>query len=126
MAGDSGAGLKPWGWRKERNLCQRLGEPLRVLVVDDDRDGADTLGMVVEEFGCQVHVTYGGASGTRRCDPISARSDVDRPWQCLIWDGCRLVMQFRQIPAFAQTPIVAITGHADEGHKSLAMKGRVR
>ena len=30
--------------------------------------------------------------------------------------------QFRQIPAFAQTQIVAITGHADEGHKTLAMK----
>jgi uncharacterized protein YbcI len=31
-------------------------------------------------------------------------------------------MQFRQIPSFAQTQIVAITGHADQGHKSLAMK----
>jgi uncharacterized protein YbcI len=37
-------------------------------------------------------------------------------------DGCRLVTRFRQIPAFAQTQIVAITGHADQGHKSLAMK----
>ncbi len=37
-------------------------------------------------------------------------------------DGCRLVMQFRQIPSFAQTQIVAITGHADQGHKTLALK----
>jgi uncharacterized protein YbcI len=37
-------------------------------------------------------------------------------------DGCHLVASFRQIPAFAQTQIVAITGHADQGHKSLAMK----
>jgi CheY-like chemotaxis protein len=37
-------------------------------------------------------------------------------------DGCGLVTRFRQIPAFAQTQIVAITGHADGRHKSLAMK----
>jgi uncharacterized protein YbcI len=37
-------------------------------------------------------------------------------------DGCSLVKRFRQIPAFAQTRIVAITGHIDEGHKTLAMK----
>jgi CheY-like chemotaxis protein len=33
---------------------------LRVLVVDDDRDGADSLGLLLEELGNQVHVTYGG------------------------------------------------------------------
>ena len=37
-------------------------------------------------------------------------------------DGCHLVGQFRQIPAFAKTRIVAVTGHANEGHKTLAMK----
>jgi hypothetical protein len=36
------------------------------------------------------------------------------------------LMQFRQIPAFAQTQIVAITGHADQGHKNLGHEGRVR
>jgi CheY-like chemotaxis protein/uncharacterized protein YbcI len=97
------------------------GKTLRVLVVDDDCDGADTLGMVVEELGHQVHVTYGGTSALDV-------ATVFRPDLMLIdlampdMDGCRLVTQFRQIPAFAQTQIVAITGHADEGHKSLAMK----
>jgi CheY-like chemotaxis protein len=33
---------------------------LRVLVVDDNRDGADALGLLVEELGNQVHVIYGG------------------------------------------------------------------
>jgi CheY-like chemotaxis protein/uncharacterized protein YbcI len=97
------------------------GKTLRVLVVDDDRDGADTLGMVVEELGNQVHVTYGGTSALDV-------ATVFRPDLMLIdlampdMHGCHLVASFRQIPAFAQTQIVAITGHADEGHKSLAMK----
>jgi CheY-like chemotaxis protein len=32
----------------------------RVLIVGDNRDGADALGLLVEELGNQVHVTYGG------------------------------------------------------------------
>ena len=77
--------------------------------------------MLVEELGNQVHVTYGG---TKALDVATAF----RPDLMLVdlampeMDGCGLVTQFRQIPAFAQTRIVAITGHADEGHKSLAMK----
>jgi CheY-like chemotaxis protein len=90
-------------------------------VVDDDRDGADTLGMVVEELGSQVHVTYGGTSALDVATlfrPDLMLIDLAMPDM----DGCHLVASFRQIPAFAQTQIVAITGHADQGHKSLAMK----
>ena len=90
-------------------------------MVDDDRDGADTLGLLVEELGNQVHVTYGGTSALDV-------ATVFRPDLMLIdlampdMDGCHLVGQFRQIPAFAKTRIVAVTGHANEGHKTLAMK----
>ena len=97
------------------------GKALRVLVVDDDRDGADTLGLLVEELGNQVHVTYGGTSALDV-------ATVFRPDLMLIdlampdMDGCHLVGQFRQIPAFAKTRIVAVTGHANEGHRTLAMK----
>ena len=103
------------------------GEPItmsektfRVLIVDDHRDGADTLGLVVEEFGHQVHVTYGGRQAL---DVATAfRPDlmlIDLAMPDL--DGCSLVRRFRQAPAFAQTRIVAITGHSDQGHKTLAM-----
>jgi CheY-like chemotaxis protein/uncharacterized protein YbcI len=97
------------------------GKVLRVLVVDDDRDGADTLGLLVEELGNQVHVTYGGTSALDV-------ATVFRPDLMLIdlampdMDGCHLVGQFRQIPAFAKTRIVAVTGHANEGHRTVAMK----
>ena len=97
------------------------GKVLRVLVVDDDRDGADTLGLLVEELGNQVHVTYGGTSAL----DVATVFRPDLMFIDLVMpdmDGCHLVMQFRKIPAFAQMQIVAITGHTDEGHKSLAMK----
>jgi CheY-like chemotaxis protein len=94
---------------------------LRVLVVDDNRDGADALGLLVEELGNQVHVTYGG---TQALDVATAF----RPDLMLVdlvmpdMDGCGLVMRVRQIPAFAQTRIVAITGQKVEEHKSAALK----
>src|ERR1043166_9069442 len=94
---------------------------LRVLVVDDNRDGADALGLLVEELGNQVHVTYGG---TQALDVATAF----RPDLMLIdlvmpdMDGCGLVMRFRQIPAFAQTKIVAITGQKNQEQKPLAMQ----
>ncbi|MGA2254805.1 MAG: response regulator, partial [Thermoguttaceae bacterium] len=97
------------------------GKTLRVLVVDDDRDAADTLGLLVEELGNQVHVTYGGTSALDVATlfrPDLMLIDLAMPDM----DGCRLVMQFRRIPALAQTQIVAITGHANDGHKTLAMK----
>lgn len=94
---------------------------LRVLIVDDNRDGADALGLVVEALGNQVHVTYGG---TQALDVATAF----RPDLMLIdlampdMDGCVLAGRFRQCPAFTRTKIVAITGHADEGHRTLAKK----
>jgi len=89
--------------------------------VDDNRDGADALGLLLEELGNQVHVTYGG---TKALEVATAF----RPDLMLIdlimpdLDGCGLVTRFRQLPAFAQTKIVAITGQKDEERKVAAMK----
>lgn len=111
---------KAVSWRKERRVATSE-KTLRVLVVDDNRDGADALGLLVEELGNQVHVTYGG---TQALDVATAF----RPDLMLVdlvmpeMDGCGLVIRLRQIPAFAQTKIVAITGQKDQEHKSLAMK----
>lgn len=94
---------------------------LRVLIVDDNRDGADALGLVVEAFGNQVHVTYGGSQAldvATAFRPDLMLIDLAMPDM----DGCHLVEQFRQRPAFTRTKIVAITGHANEGHRTLAKK----
>jgi CheY-like chemotaxis protein len=94
---------------------------LRVLIVDDNRDGADALGLLVEELGNQVHVTYGGAKALEVATafrPDLMLVDLVMPEM----DGCGLVMRLRQIPAFAHTKIVAITGQKAEEHKSSALK----
>ncbi len=95
--------------------------PLRVLIVDDNRDGADALGLLVEALGNQVHVTYGGTQAldvatTFRPDLMLV--DLVMPGM----DGRDLVMRFRQMPAFAHTKIVAITGLKEEEYKVMALK----
>ena len=107
------------GERKE--AMPTTDKTLRVLIVDDNRDGADALGLLIEELGNQVHVTYGGAKALEVATafrPDLMLVDLVMPDM----DGCGLVMRLRQIPAFAQTKIVAITGQKDEEHKSSAMK----
>jgi CheY-like chemotaxis protein/uncharacterized protein YbcI len=94
---------------------------LRVLIVDDNRDGADALGLLVEELGNQVHVTYSGAHALKVATafrPDLMLVDLVMPDM----DGCDLVLRLRQIPAFAHTKIVAITGQKDQEHKTLAMQ----
>ena len=94
---------------------------IRVLIVDDNRDGADALGLVLEAFGNQVHVTYGGIQALDVA--LAFRPDlmlIDLAMPDM--DGCHLVKQFRRLPAFTHTKIVAITGHTGDGHKTLATK----
>jgi len=96
-------------------------KPLRVLIVDDHRDGADSLGLLVEELEHHTHVTYGGRQALKVAtvfQPDLMFVDLAMP----DLDGCSLVNQFRKMPAFTHTRIVAITGHTGEGHKNLAMK----
>jgi CheY-like chemotaxis protein/uncharacterized protein YbcI len=106
---------------KGTNNVAKVQNMLRVLVVDDDRDGADSLGLLLEELGNQVHVTYGGMQALNVAtvfQPHLMLLDLAMPDV----DGCRLATSFRQMPAFANTKIVAVTGHADQGHKTLAIK----
>ena len=34
--------------------------PIRVLVVDDHHDGAETLGILLQQLGCEVRLTHSG------------------------------------------------------------------
>ena len=96
-------------------------QSLRVLIVDDNRDGADALGLLLEELDNQVHVTYGGIQAldvATAFRPDLMLVDLLMPGM----DGCTLVSRFRQLPGFATTKIVAITGQKGDEHKALAMK----
>jgi CheY-like chemotaxis protein len=99
----------------------KTNKTFRVLLVDDNQDGADSLGLLLEALGCKVHVTYGGAQALQ----VAAAFRPDLMLVDLVMpdmDGCDLVTHLRQIPAFARTQIVALTGYKEEERKSSAKK----
>src|ERR1043166_1435942 len=105
----------------ERKPMPTTEKSLRVLMVDDNRDGADALGLLVEELGHQTHVTYGGALAldvATAFRPDLMLVDLVMPGM----DGCALVTRLRQISSFAKTKIVAITGLKEDEFQAMAKK----
>jgi PAS domain S-box-containing protein len=49
----------------------RAYERLKVMVIDDNRDAADSLGCVLELLGCEASVFYGGADALRALDRVA-------------------------------------------------------
>ena len=86
--------------------------PARVLVVDDNRDVADTLGMVLELHGAAVRVAYGGADALRADEefrPHAGLFDINMPGM----DGCELARRVRERHAGQPLLLVAVTGVTD-------------
>jgi|GEM_PF-4486348 len=50
---------------------------VRVLIVDDHRDGADSLGLLIEDLGHEVKVTYGGRHALSGSTAQTVRSCPD-------------------------------------------------
>jgi CheY-like chemotaxis protein len=91
---------------------------LRVLVVDDDHDCADSLSMLVRQWGYDVQTAYNGSAalemmGARQ--PDVALVDLAMPQM----DGCRMARRLRRQTRFNHTLLIAITGYADQAHRLL-------
>ena len=81
----------------------------RVLVVDDNRDAADSLGMLLESMGAEVKIVHDGESALRVLDsfrPTSVLLDIGMPRM----DGYEVARRIRQEPAFGILKLVALTG----------------
>lgn len=81
----------------------------RALVIDDDRDVADTLAMVLELLGASVRVTYGGRDGLRELpafQPDIVFLDLGMP----LLDGFETARLIRQSDIGRQLRLVALTG----------------
>ncbi len=82
----------------------------RVLVVDDSRNAADSLAMMVTLWGYDAEACYGGlaalaVAGTYR--PHVVVLEVGMPFT----DGFRVALGLREMPGLAATLIIGLTGH---------------
>ncbi len=85
------------------------GPRARVLVVDDNVDAADSLSLLLEREGHQVHVAYDGESAVSmhaRLLPDAVIMDIGLPRL----DGCDAARAMRQAEVRRTTLLVALTG----------------
>lgn len=81
----------------------------RIIVVDDNRDAANTLGMLLRVLGADVRTVYDGASAleaiAQEC-PDVVFLDIGMPGM----DGYEVAAEIRRQPQFADLLLVALTG----------------
>jgi PAS domain S-box-containing protein len=90
---------------------------LRLLVVDDNRDGAEILGMLLEEAGATVQLAFDGASGielVKSLNPNVVILDIGMPGM----DGYEVCKRLRTAHGDS-LGIIALTGWGDERSKEL-------
>lgn len=89
----------------------------RIMVVDDNVDAAETLGMLLETLGASVRVAHDGAAALDVLEsftPDAMVLDIGMPHL----DGYELVRRIRRRPEHQRTRLIALTGwgqHNDIG-----------
>jgi two-component system CheB/CheR fusion protein len=86
----------------------------RCLVIEDNADAAETLGMLLELFGHQVRVVHDGRQGleeARRFKPEAVLCDIGLPGGL---DGYEVARRMRQDPVLRNARLVALTGYGQE------------
>ncbi len=86
---------------------------LRILVVDDNRDAADSLALVLRLLGAEAQVVYDGPSALQtmtRLQPAVMFVDIGMPGM----DGHEVARRVRQKPEWREVVLVALTGWGQE------------
>jgi len=88
----------------------------RVLIVDDNRDAAESLAMLVEVLGCEAHVCFDGEAALAAIDdwsPDLVLLDLTMPGM----SGFEVARRLRARGAPLRARLVAVSGHAREEHE---------
>jgi len=92
---------------------------VRVMVVDDNQDAAETLAMALELFACEVVVAHSGAQALELvgvADPALALLDIGLPDM----NGYELARRLRQLPGGAARTLIATTGWGQQKDRERA------
>lgn len=93
--------------------------PLCIIVIDDNQDAADVLGMLLRVLGHRVHVAHDGGAALEQIDtlhPDLIFLDLGMPHM----DGYEVARRVRQDTRLAETRIIAVTGYADQRRREQA------
>ncbi len=93
-----------------------LATQLRVLVVDDNIDAAETLGMLLNAIGYQIRTVHDGPAAVKAAlefHPNLVLLDIGLPRM----DGYAVARQMRQQPLLRNVVLVALTGYGQEADR---------
>jgi PAS domain S-box-containing protein len=93
--------------------------PRTVLVVDDNRDAAESLGMLLRLLGADVHLAFNGPEALDaavRYKPAVILLDIGMPGM----DGYEVARRIRNLSDFRDVTLIALTGWGQEGDLRLS------
>jgi signal transduction histidine kinase len=99
--------------RAEEPARAPAGAALRVLIVDDNRDAAESLAQLLEMTGHQVLVASNGAAAVAQAEtwrPEVVLLDIGMPGM----DGHEVARRLRQLPTGSEMRLIAMTGFGGE------------
>lgn len=102
---------------------QQVVTPFRILIVDDDENGAMAVQLLLRKYGYEVFTAQDGHKGVesaRRLHPDLILMDLSMP----VCNGYQATEILRQNGEFSETPIIgysAYVGHAES--EALKLRG---
>ncbi|MCW1912135.1 response regulator [Luteolibacter sp. GHJ8] len=92
---------------------------LRILIVDDNRDSADSMGMLLEIGGHEVTIAHHGTDALAKAEefqPEVVLLDIGLPGM----DGFEVARQLRGNPAHRDAFLIAVTGYGSDEDQTRA------
>ena len=106
---------------------QVTGDPAsrrRLLVVDDNRDAAESMSMLLEMWGHEVVFAYDGPTAlqtARQWQPQAVFLDIGLPGM----DGYEVAERLRELPQAKDAVLVAITGYGQEDDRQRSRRAGI-
>ncbi|MBV8486771.1 MAG: PAS domain S-box protein [Planctomycetaceae bacterium] len=100
--------------------AQKAARSMRILVVEDNRDSAESLRRLLTIYGYDVSLAYTGAEGVetaQRAHPDVVICDIGLPGM----DGYAVAKAIRKNPGTASTRLIAVTGYGQESDRLRAL-----
>lgn len=100
--------------KKQLRSTSAAGVGLRILVIEDNKDAAETLGDLLELAGHEVRIAFDGGTGVaiaREFLPRVVISDIGLPGEL---DGYDVARTLRSESAFEGICLIALSGYAND------------
>ena len=113
--------VNTWRDDDESATIAAAQRPLRVLIVDDNRDLAYMMSALIEKCGHEVRIAYDGPTALEMAaafQPDVLFVDIALPRM----DGFCVARELRRSSVVSDSLLIAVTGYADEAHHALGMK----